>query len=142
MVLVILGIVAATAAPRMLSISALEASRAQQRALSDLRFAQHRSVASGCPVRVDFTAAGYTLDQRSGCRTGAFGTPIADPETNTAPFTATLPAGVSISSDVDPLVFDELGRATNASGLVTNANIDVGGRSLEAIGETGLVRVP
>ena len=67
---------------------------------------------------------------------------LIDPLTNAAPFTIELPRNVAVASDVDPLVFDALGRATTDSGVVTDASISVGGLPLEAVGETGLVRVP
>ena len=139
-VIVIIGIIAVTAAPRMLSMSDLAAAQAHRKALADLRFARRLGASSGCPVRVDFSASGYTLDQRASCRTGAFGAPIADPETNRSPFVATMPSGVAITSDLDPMIFDELGRVTNDAGTVFDATVSVGGRTISAVGETGLVR--
>ena len=61
---------------------------------------------------------------------------------NTPSFVIDLPAGLTASSSVDPIVFDTLGRTTTTTGLVRTARIMIGTRALEAIGETGLVRVP
>jgi MSHA pilin protein MshC len=138
----IVGIIGAVAAPRFLAMSEMDAARAQRQALADLRFAQRLSMNSGCPVQVDFSVGGYTLTNRLACRAGAFSSPIVDPVANRAPYTVVLPTGVSLTSTVDPLVFDALGRTTTTSGLVSNATITIGGRALESIGETGLVRVP
>jgi len=137
-----IGIMAAVAAPRFLAMSEFSTSQAHRQTLADLRFAQRRGASSGCPVQVDFTGTGYTLSQRAACRTGAFGLDLVDPVTNLAPYTIDLASNVVVTSSVDPLVFDSLGRVTTTAGVVTNVAIDVGGRPLEVIGETGFVRVP
>lgn len=141
-VISVVGILAAVAAPRLMSISDLNGAHAHRQVLADLRFAQQRATGSGCPVQVDFEAGRYTLTQRVDCRSGAFTRPLFDPVTNLPPYSVDLPGGLSITSDVDPLVFDTLGRVTTVAGVVTDASISVAGRPLAAIGETGLVRVP
>ncbi|MFK7896066.1 MAG: Tfp pilus assembly protein FimT/FimU [Myxococcota bacterium] len=140
--LVIIGIIASVAAPRFLSISDMNAAQAHRQTLSDLRFAQRIAMHSGCPVQVDFATTTYLLRQRAACRTGAFSLDMADPVTQATPFSVSLPAGVSVTSSVDPLVFDALGRATTSAGAVSDVTFSVGGRALEAVGETGLIRVP
>lgn len=119
-----------------------DSAQAHRQALSDLRFAQRRATSSGCPVQVDFGVGQYTLTQREGCRSGTFTRALIDPVTNLAPYSVALHGGLSITSSVDPLVFDTLGRVTTVSGSVTDASITVAGLPLSAIGETGLVRVP
>ncbi len=138
----LLGILAAVAVPRFSSVSELDAIRAHRQALSDLRFAAQLASASGCPVAVDFAPDHYTLRRRSGCRTGAFSQAVRDPTTGRAPYEARLPSGTTVSSDVDPLVFDALGRTTTSAGVVTDAEITIGTRRLSTVGETGLVHVP
>ena len=138
----IVGIMGAVAAPRFLVMSEMDATHAHREALGDLRFAQRLAANSGCPVQVDFDSAGYVLTQRTGCRSGSYTQELIDPSSNQAPFAVTLPAGVSASSTVDPLVFDALGRVTTTGGIVSDATITLGTQSLQAIGETGLVRVP
>ncbi|HEB89412.1 MAG TPA: hypothetical protein ENI85_07565 [Deltaproteobacteria bacterium] len=138
----IVGILGAVAAPRFLSMSEMNAARSHRQALADLRFAQRLATHSGCPIQIDFDVDRYRLTSRVDCRSGAFTQPLVDPVSNTPPFLVQLPEGVSITSSVDPLVFDPLGRTTTSAGTVTNATISIGGRSIEAIGETGLVRVP
>lgn len=138
----LLGILGAVAAPRFLSLSELEAARAHRQALSDLRYAQHQAAGSGCPVEVDFEVDGYRLRQRSGCRSGSFDRELVDPTTRVAPFAIRLPEGVSLSASIDPIVFDSLGRLTRPDGTTTDLVVEVGGRSLEGVGETGFVRAP
>ncbi len=138
----ILGILGAVAAPRFLTVSEFDAIQAHREALSDLRFAQRVAARSGCSVRIDFDPDGYALTRRSGCRSGSFDAPLVDPVTQQAPFAVTLPAGANVTSTVDPLLFDPLGRATTAAGAVTDATIDLAGRRLRVVGETGLVHVP
>lgn len=138
----IIGIIASVAAPRFISMSEMNGAQAHRQTLTDLRFAQRIATHSGCPVQVDFEAGSYTLRQRVACRTGAFTQEMADPVSNSTPFTITLPSGVTITSSVDPLIFDALGRATTTAGAVADVAFSVGGLPLEASGETGLVRVP
>lgn len=140
--IVIVGILGSVAGPRFLDMREFESPGAHRQALSDLRYAQRLATGSGCPVQVDFDPTGYSFRQRTSCRSGAFTREVADPLTNLPPFTVLLPSGVAATSDVDPLVFDALGRATTTLGVVTNAAISVGGLPLEAVGETGLVRAP
>jgi prepilin-type N-terminal cleavage/methylation domain-containing protein len=141
-VIAVVGILSAAAVPRMMSMSELDGARAHRQALSDLRFAQRRATSSGCPVQVDFEAGGYALTQRTDCRSGAFTRALVDPVTHRTPYSIDLPGGLSITSSVDPLVFDTLGRITTVAGSVTDASITVAGLPLSATGETGLVRVP
>lgn len=138
----IVGIIAAVSAPRFLAMSDMRAVQAHRQALSDFRFAQRRAASSGCPVRIDFNGSGYELLQRTQCRTGAFSLPLSEPGTGRPTFEVDLPDGLALSSSVDPLVFDARGRATNSGGSVTDVTISIGTRQLEAVGESGLIRVP
>jgi len=138
----IVGILGAVAAPRLLSFGELEAARAHRQALADLRHAQRRASGSGCPVQVDFEADGYRLRQRTDCRSGSFERELVDPVTNRPPYAVTLPAGVTLSSSTDPIVLDALGRITRDDGTPTSVAIRVGARAIEGIGETGLFRAP
>lgn len=138
----ILGILGSVAAPRFLALRDLEAARAHRQALGDLRHAQRLAADSGCPVQVDFDPTGYRLRQRSGCRTGSFDLEVVDPVTQQSPHVVVLPEGVTLTSSVDPIVFDALGRLTKSDGTTTDVTIQLGSRTLAGVGETGLVRVP
>ena len=141
-VIAVAGILAAVAAPRFLAIDDFRGDQAYRQALADLRFAQRRALNTGCPVQVDFTASGYTLTQRTACRSGAFTLDLVDPLSQTTPYAITLPSGAAAASTVDPIVFDATGRLTTTAGVVTDATITIAGMALEGVGETGLVRVP
>lgn len=141
-VLVIMGIVAASAAPRFLDLGAVAESRALFAARDDLRHAQRLARASGCPVQVDFQATGYVIRQRSACRSGAFLLDVVDPTTLRTPFAITTPPGVAVASTVDPVIFDEIGRVTNLLGSEVDVALSIGSGRIEAVGVTGLVRVP
>ena len=138
----IIGIVAAVSAPRFLAMSDLRAVQAHRQALSDLRFAQRRAASSGCPVQIDFDASGYSLRQRTACRSGTFTLAVTDPTRGGASFVVGYGDGLVVTSSIDPLIFDARGRATDTGGSVSTANILIGSRAIQAIGESGLIRVP
>ncbi|MFO0691007.1 MAG: prepilin-type N-terminal cleavage/methylation domain-containing protein [Myxococcota bacterium] len=140
--IVILGILGSVAAPRFLSLRELDGARAHRQALSDLRHAQRLAAGTGCPIQVDFDTGGYRLMQRSACRTGSFVLDLVDPVVQKAPYAVTLPEGVSLTSSVDPIVLDALGRITRSDGTTTSVSLQIGGLALEGVGETGLFRVP
>lgn len=138
----ILGILGAVAAPRFLSLRELEAARAHRQTLADLRLAQHQAAGSGCPVEVDFESGGYHLRQRSACRSGSFDRELVDPVSGQSPLVVVLPEGVTLIAPVDPIVFDALGRLTRTDGTPTDVVIRVGGRVIAGVGETGFIHVP
>ncbi|MBY0399384.1 type II secretion system GspH family protein [Myxococcota bacterium] len=138
----LLGILGGVAAPRFLSLRELEGARAHRQALADLRHAQRQAAGSGCPVQVDFDAGGYRLQKRSGCRAGNFDLELVDPVVQRTPYAVILPEGVTLTSSVDPIVLDALGRITRSDGTTASVSIQIGGLALEGVGETGLFRVP
>lgn len=138
----IVGILATVAAPRFLSLRELEGARAHRQLLSDLRHAQRLAATGGCPVLVDFDATGYRFRQRTACRSGDFTLDLTDPVTNAAPYAIALPSDTTLTSSLDPLVFDALGRITATDGTMQSVSITLAGRHLEGVGETGFVRVP
>lgn len=138
----ILGILASVAVPRFLALDELENARAHRQLLSDLRHAQRRAATAGCPVQVDFDPTGYRLRARTACRSGNFTVELVDPVTNRPPYIVALPEGATLSSSLDPLVFDALGRITSVAGATQSVSITIAGRALEGVGETGFIRVP
>lgn len=138
----IVGILAVSAAPRFLSVSDLSGVRAHRQALGDLRYARQLASASGCPVQVDLDATGYRLTMQAACRSGAFTLDVVDPVSNATPFDVRLPSGAALTTTVDPIVFDVIGRATTSVGVVTDVDVEVAARAIEIVGETGLVRAP
>jgi MSHA pilin protein MshC len=140
LVIAIIGLLAAVAGPRFISIGSMKADLFQSEVLAALRYAQRLAVATGCGVQVQLTASSYTLTQQTGCAGTSWTQAVVDPSTNGPSYVRTAPAGVVLSSSVNPLRFDPLGRATNAAGAVGSATVLVGARSISVIGESGYVQ--
>ncbi len=141
-VLVILGILSAVAAPRFFSRSGFHELFFFHDSLAALRYAQKLAVASGCEVQVTFTASDYALSQRASCQTGAFSRAVPNPGTGEPTYTNQAPSGTALASSVNPIVFDGLGRALDASLTVANATVTVGAQLINVVGETGFVFDP
>ncbi|NNL67667.1 MAG: prepilin-type N-terminal cleavage/methylation domain-containing protein [Myxococcales bacterium] len=137
--LVIAGALAVTALPRFVRIQDFEARFFFDDTLAALRYAQKLAISTGCPVQVDFTATSYTVTQRTACTTGAFTQPVHDPSDGSLGMSESVPSGLTFSSSVDPIVFDALGRALDASLAPSDATVTVATRSISVVGLTGLV---
>ena len=138
----LIGILSVTAAPRLMDASATDTLVFRRETLSALRYARKLAVATHCPVQVDFTSSGYAMLQRTSCDTGLYSQAVFDPATGLPGYAGTAPSGVSVSSTLDPLYFDALGRVVNASAAATNATVSIGGLGITAVGETGFIYVP
>ena len=138
----IIGILGATAAPRFLDSSTQDALFHHRETLHAMRYARKLAVASHCPVEFDFTATGYRLMQRASCDSGAYSQAVFDPASGALGYTGTAPSGLTITSSLDPVYFDELGRSTNASGTPTDVSISIGGNAIAALGESGYIYAP
>jgi MSHA pilin protein MshC len=137
----LVGLLAAVAGPRQF-FSATDTTRADlfsQELLSALRYAQKLAVATGCNVQVSLTATSYALTQQPGCAGAVYTLPVRDPGTGATAYANGAPSGVTISSTVNPIRFDALGRARDGAGAVSDAAIGVGARTLAVAGETGFV---
>jgi MSHA pilin protein MshC len=141
-VLAVLAILAAVAAPRFFSRTGFTERFYFEDVRSALGHARALAISSGCEVEVQLGAAGYQLRQRASCTSGAFTQAVANPATGAAPYSAAPPSGVALSSTLNPVIFDALGRARSSGGTVTNVTVTVGTRQLAAVGETGLVYAP
>ncbi len=142
LLIAIIGIIGVTAAPRFLDLSATDARFSHRETLAALRYARKLAVASHCSVEVDFTSSGFSLLQRSSCTSGSYTQAVFNPATGAPGFTATMPGSVALSSSLDPLYFDALGRVTDASNTATNVTISIGGLGISAAGESGFIYVP
>lgn len=140
-VLVILGVLAAVAAPRFFDDRTFLQRGYYEELASALKYAQKLAVATGCPVRFALTSAGYEARQQAAltgsCNTGdsswATNVRLGDGQL----LSGTSPLGVAASPAVT-LTFDALGR-TN---LGTNQSISVGPFSMTVQAESGFVQVP
>ena len=135
--LIIVALIAAVTGPRFFSLSAFQESGFYDETVSAVRYAQKYAVASGCTVRVQTTASGYTLYRPAAvanCNTpGSYTTLLTDPSGNATTFTRTAPDGVTLS----PRDFTF---AADGTASVISTTINVGSRSFTVFGETGFVQ--
>jgi len=135
-VILLVGILAAVAVPRMFDATAFRSRGFYEEVVSAARYGQKLAVASGCAVQLSISGGGFALYQRQSCTGGAFSRSVPRPSGSGA-FSATAPAGVTLSATAASVVFDSLGRAT--PGGVT---VSVDGRSFTIAGESGYVDGP
>ena len=147
-VIALLGILAAVAGPRFFGADDFDSAFFFDDTLAAVRYGQKLSIATGCNVRVSFTASSYTLNlqdgptSEAGCDGAGYAQAVIHPGTGAATYVGTAPGGLSVISTVSPLLFDSLGRAMDAADAVTDATITVGARTINVVGETGLVYAP
>jgi MSHA pilin protein MshC len=140
-VIVIMGILAAVAAPRFFNDRTFMERGYFEELAAALRYAQKLAVASGCPVRMSIDAAGYEARQQNAlsgtCDTNdsTWGTGIALADGRV--LSGNSPLGVSAAPNVT-MVFDSLGR-TNLAG---DQNINVGAFALTVRADSGFVQTP
>jgi MSHA pilin protein MshC len=140
-VLVILGVLAAVAAPRFFDSRTFLQRGYYEDLASALRYSQKLAVASGCSVRMTVSAGGYLARQQ------AVSSGTCDPADTTWPtpvqladgqaLAGTSPGGV-ITSPVVTLTFDALGRTD----LGADQAISVGSLTLTVRADSGFVQAP
>jgi MSHA pilin protein MshC len=140
-VIVVIGIVAAFAAPRFFDDRSFLQRGYYEELVTALKYAQKLAVASGCPVRVVIDAMGYaarqqaaqggTCDQSDG--TWATNVALADGDV----LAGTTPLGVTVSPAVT-LTFDPLGRTD----LAADQSIAVGPFAFTVRAASGFVQAP
>lgn len=146
-VIVIIGILAAVAAPRFFDDRTFLERGYFDELAAALRYAQKLAVASGCPVQMSIVTGDYVVPGRyearqqnalgGSCDTSdtAWGTGIALADGRV--LAGSSPVGVFAVPDVT-MVFDALGR-TNLAG---DQNINVGSFALTIRAESGFVQTP
>jgi MSHA pilin protein MshC len=140
-VLVILGILAAVAAPRFFDSQTFLQRGYYEELATALKYSQKLAVATGCPVRVTIAAGSYQVRQQAAqsgtCDLADTTWPtvvqLADGQT----LAGTSPNGVSVSPVVT-MTFDALGR-TDLGG---NQTISVGPFALTVQADSGFVQAP
>ncbi len=136
----LIGIIGVSAVPRFLDASSSDLYFFQNEMINALRYAKKVAVASRCTVQVDFAGSDFDLMQQSSCDSGAFSQDLVDPSSGSFGYNGSAPAGVSISSTLDPLYFDALGRIVDSTGAATDVTITIGSLAITGTGESGLVR--
>jgi MSHA pilin protein MshC len=131
-VLVIMGIVAAVAAPRLFDNAVYNERGYADEIAGSLRYARRIAVASACNVRFSVTAAGYSATQPTGCTAGVWSVAVQSPDRRA--LTNTTPAGVAVGAAV--IEFRAAGDLVNPV-----APFNVGAFSLTVDPATGAVTV-
>ena len=113
--IVIVGVLAATAAPTFFNNQPFEERGYADELASTLRYARRIAVASECRVAVSINAGGYTVNQHAmlgNCDTGTnWNTPVRRPDGR--PLNGTTPAGVTVAPTV-LVVFEVKGNIASA----------------------------
>lgn len=108
LVLVVIGVLAAVVGPRFFDRSVFDQRQQYEEALSALRYAQKRALASGCPVRVQVAEGAASLTWATACGRAPDNDPrLSDPHGDRY-------AGLLASPVID-LVFNALGCVQAAS---------------------------
>lgn len=118
-VIVIVGILAAVAVPRMVSQGSFASRGFFDQAMSTLRYAQKAAISQHQFVCITFTANSMSLGTGN---TAACGTPLSGPDGGPAPYTVTNTASATFAATPATLVFDALGRPMDAAGVLLAAN--------------------
>jgi MSHA pilin protein MshC len=140
-VIVIIGILAAIAAPRFFGNRAFLERGYYEELTAALKYAQKLAVASGCPVRVSIAAGSYDARQQAAaggsCNTADATWPTGVQLADGRLLSGTTPIGVSASPAVT-IVYDALGRTNLAADQV----ISVGSFALTVRADSGYVQAP
>ena len=132
-VLIVLGIVAAVAAPRLFDMAAFSERGFADEIGASLRYARRIAIASSCNVRFTVNAAGYSAAQQTACNpANAWATPVQSPDRRALANAA--PAGVAVGAAVFEF---------RAAGDLLNpvAPLNIGAHSVTVSSVTGEVTV-
>jgi MSHA pilin protein MshC len=140
-VIVILGIIAAFAAPRFFDDRTFLQRGYYEELVAALKYAQKLAVASGCPVRMVIDASGYAARQQA-AQSGTCNTADTTWATNVAlsdgqVLSGNKPLGITVAPAVT-LTFDALGRTD----LGADQSISVGPFALTVRAASGFIQAP
>lgn len=140
-VLVILGVLSAVAAPRFFDNQVFQQRGYYEELATALKYAQKLAIASGCPVRFTVAAGSYQARQQAASggtcdltdTTWPTNVQLADGQA----LAGASPNGVS-TSPAATITFDALGRTD----LAADQTISVGTLSLTVLADSGFVQAP
>jgi len=134
--LMVLGLIAAVSAPRFFQLNTFEERGFFDETLSAVRYAHKLAITSGCHVRVQVGASGYTVTSRDSCTSGTFAD-IRNPATGGTSYDASPPSSVTVSGSVD-FYYDKIGQPrTLAGALAPQSSVDIGTRRITVEPTTG-----
>lgn len=137
-VMLVLGLLAAIAAPRLDAGRGVEELGFSERLLTGLRIAQRRAQADGCEVRVTVAASGFQIEQRASLCSGPFNRPVAGTAGAGSTLAGAPPAGMPLSATPNVFYFDSTGAALDsAGGSPVDVSITTGLRQIQVVGTTG-----
>ncbi len=147
MVMVIVGILSAIAAPRFFALSSYQTMVFYDEVLNTIRYARKLAVASGQHYQISFTSNTITLQKRiegSTCTTGTTFQGVNDPANRSNTYVKTAPGSVTVTTSANwPIYFDGLGQAFQASNctVITTGTVSItGGNTLTLVGPTGFIK--
>ncbi len=142
MVIIILGILAATAIPKFAGQSAYDERFFYEDVLAGLRHAQKLAMSTGCSVEFNQTASGFELMHNTNCFSGGaadYSTDVFRPG-DTFGYVVGNSSAVW-TSDENPLIFTAEGQVSNAGGATQNSTtLTTGGWIITIDGQTGYIR--
>jgi MSHA pilin protein MshC len=140
-VIVILGIVAAFAAPRFFDDRTFLTRGYYEELAAALKYSQKLAVASGCPVRIAITGSGYDARQQAAnggsCNPADASWSMAVALADGQVLAGSAPLGVAVAPAVT-IRFDALGRTD----LAADQPIGVGPFTLTVRADSGFVQAP
>ncbi len=142
MVIVMLGILSATALPKFFEKNTFSERAFFSDTLNAIRYAQKLAVATGCSVQVSISSNSYTLNRQgtsssTSCPGGSTYTlAVPHPSTSDSSYSASE-SGVTLTSTASPFIFNSLGTVS------TDVTLTIAGsKTIKVISETGLVYAP
>jgi MSHA pilin protein MshC len=134
-VLVIVGVLAIFAIPRLVSQSSFDLAGYQQEFAAGLRYGQKYAFAAGCPVRVTIASGSFSLHHSSSCDAGDFASLLPHP-TQGGGYTVPAPSGITLSPAG---TFSFLGTGEASTTVTITLTSSAGSRQVAIIGPTGYV---
>lgn len=137
-VLLLVGALAAVAAPRMDAGRGIRELGYFEQVLADLRLAQRRATADRCEVRVAFSPAGFQVEQRAALCVGPFNRAVPGTGGAGSSLGGAPPEGMALAASPAIFYFDDQGRVLAApGGAAADVTVTVGQRQIDLVGATG-----
>jgi MSHA pilin protein MshC len=134
-VLVLVGILAAFAAPRLASQSQFDIAGFAQEFAAGLRYGQKYAFAAGCPVRAVIASGGFELRRSTSCDNGDFSVLLQHP-TRGGGYSVDAPSGITLSPAG---TFSFLGTGEASTTVTITLTSSAGSRQVAIVGPTGYV---